>query len=784
MTLYGFIHAHVESFFFNKLDFLEVVYEAFTQNVCLQSLTSICILSAWIIWTFASIKDRNLSQKRCLLDAIGIEVFLLANSERETLGSGFGTISLFSLVAIVLMLDIFVCGLKWLAFQKYDEPTMCKESFVCDNHDICNIDGVRKKYAESLLMRLQNVDNKEEAFSLVVYGEWGSGKTMFLKCIEDKLKNQGEIIFIFNPWNCNSEKLMLNCFFDDLGDVLSEYDSSLMKPMIEYVDLLTSLDMPKPLDVFASSVFGKREASVNKLKDEIRESLCKIGKSVYILIDDLDRLTKSEIYEIVRLIRNTANFPYLKFIVACDRKYIVAQLKELDITSKYLEKIFTMEVSLPKMYQDYPCVNRCREAVISMTDDISLYNYVECMAANKSILLEKSLTNLRQAERFARSLVLNWTFAKGNTAGFQNDINVSDFFWIELLKITNNELYEKLLVSPERFFDSKKNKRYKQKMYVLKSEVVESLTHLEVKDSVDILSMLFPYNEYFKMVHNSIALEENYYKYFYLGKVYGHIGKAEFLNLLYNNLDSNSLEKRTQSFSNSEWTSIFNLFYMFDSNKLGLNAKERFVDLIYLYYKRYRNDSIHALIKEKLTELLQDSKNQDEFKTYILNRLSDGSENDSYMLLSNIICLYFLQTKYERNIEYLDTKRLKEIVISNFKAYVKNNNIDAADVLDENSFIHDLVKNSVVAYSILDEEGRYVQDEYYSIIHDIIIQIFEKKKSTKRKAIKDFEKINADNDAPQELFDALIEEKETEKIELFGSVDNYNEFKEKCFEHN
>lgn len=51
-------------------------------------------------------------------------------------------------------------------------------------------------------------------------------------------------------------------------------------------------------------------------------------------------------------------------------------------------------------------------------------------------------------------------------------------------------------------------------------------------------------------------------------------------------------------------------------------------------------------------------------------------------------------------------------------------------------------------------------------------------------AIKDFEIINADNDAPQELFDALIDEKETEKIELFGSVDNYNEFKEKCFEHN
>ena len=51
----------------------------------------------------------------------------------------------------------------------------------------------------------------------------------------------------------------------------------------------------------------------------------------------MDRLTKSEIYEVIRLIRNTANFPYLKFIVACDRKYIIEQLKELNMNPKYLE---------------------------------------------------------------------------------------------------------------------------------------------------------------------------------------------------------------------------------------------------------------------------------------------------------------------------------------------------------------------------------------------------------------------------------------------------------------
>ena len=783
MILYYFIHTSIESFFIIKLSFLDVVYEAFTKSVCLQSITSIIVISAWIVWTFSSIKDRNISYKRCILDAIGIEFLLLANSERQSLGSGFGEITIFSIIAIILLFDILVCLLKWLAYQRYDKISKDKNAFICDNHDIVIIDNLRKKYAEALVNRLRNVDNNEEAFALIVYSDWGSGKTLYLRFIEDMLKAQEEIVLSFNPWDCHSEKMMLNSFFDELEDALSEYDSSLKKPMIKYVDLLTSLDMPKPLNALTSSIFGRRETIVNQVKEEIRDSLNKIGKSVYVLIDDLDRLTKSEIFEMLRLIRNTANFPYLKFIVTCDRKHIVTQLKELNIATNYLEKIFMMEISLPQMYQDYPCVNRCKEAVLSMTDDISLNNEFECMAANKSILLEKSLKNLRQAERFARSLVLNWTFAKENTIGYQNDLRLSDFFWIELLKITNNDLYEILKNSPETILDLKKNKRYKQNMFELKSKE-EISSHLKEKESIDILYMLFPYNEYFKMVHNSIALEENYYKYFNLGKIHGHISKADFLKLLNNNYDTNSLEKKTQELRNSEWKSIFNLFFMLDLNKLASNAKERFIDLIFLYYKRYRDDSIHTLIKDRLKSLLQFNKEQDKFKGYIYNRLSNSKENNSDLLLSNIICKYFIQIKHERNEELLDEQQLKNIIISNFKYYIHNNDIDASDFLKENTFVYDLLKESVVAYAIFDNEGMYVFDEYNSIVHDTVIEEFENKKSENKKAIEKFEFIEAENGDPQELIDGLELKKENEICELFGNRDNYKEYKEKCFTYN
>ena len=113
---------------------------------------------------------------------------------------------------------------------------------------------------------------------------------------------------------------------------------------------------------------------------------------------------------------------------------------------------------------------------------------------------------------------------------------------------------------------------------------------------------------------------------------------------------------------------------------------------------------------------------------------------------------------------------------------IHNNDIDASDLLKENTFVYDLLKESVVAYAIFDDEGRYVHDEYNSIVHDTVIEEFENKKSKNRKAIQNLEFIEAENGDPQELIDGLERQKEIEIDELFGRRANYNEFKNKCFE--
>ena len=778
MVLYGFIHMNVECFFNEKFKFLSLLYETFITSTVFTAITSLVLISIWVLLIFATLKDRNIPLNKIIIEVLVIEILLLVDSEWATPNSVFEGLSLFGLAALILVLDLEIYGLKWLYYQNYEKSVTFKDSFIVDDHKVEDIDETRELYAISLLSRLRNVKNNDEAYPLVVYGKWGSGKTLFLRCIEKLLEEHGDIVINFNPWNSHSTKQMLISFFDNLSKVLSEYDSSLEKPIIKYADIVTSLDIPKPFELFASSVFGKGDSSVDGLKERIRRSLNRIGKSVYVLMDDLDRLTKSEILDVLCLIRNTANFPYLKYIVACDRNHIVDQLKELKITPNYLEKIFMMELYLPIIYQEYPCVNRCKKAVRAMTDDVDLNQFFELMAKNTSDLLEKSLGNLRQAERFARGLVLNWTFIGRNTKGDHKEVNTAAFLWLELIRIIDGEMYQTLYSDPSKYFVVNKNRKYNQYMYVLKPDD-ELDKIIGNKCLLDILNTLFCYNEYFALPHDSISLLENYDKYFCLGKAYGHISKTQFLQIM----NSESIVSLMDKFSSLEKDSFFNMLLMLDIKKLKTKYKYRYFDFIVLYYQIY-GDSYSDNLLSNLLDVWHDVSNDDSIKKYIINRLSTANDNYRQMYSVNLICNKVLKKKLETNCEIIEEDKLRSIIKSNFQKIIEDNQFDAADIVNSNTFLYDFVKSTVVYYSItssVNDKYIHTRHNYEPIIYQQIIKAFENHKSVKVQNLKDFESINLDSNLSQE---DLVERKEIEICKLFGNRQNYEEFKDKCFEQN
>jgi hypothetical protein len=191
---------------------------------------------------------------------------------------------------------------------------------------------------------------EEGSFAVSISGAWGSGKTVFKEQLKKNYEKDNKVSIIeFEAWKCDSPTIIIRNFFTQLRDELKTYFPNISLDFNNYIDLLLDNDSVKPLRVIAKGVNNL----LNKDKDPfdtIKNYLKKSKHKVVVFIDDVDRLDADEIKEVLRLIRNTANFPYIQFIVTCDNDYVCDTLKKKGIENPklYLEKFFNLEISLPK----------------------------------------------------------------------------------------------------------------------------------------------------------------------------------------------------------------------------------------------------------------------------------------------------------------------------------------------------------------------------------------------------------------------------------------------------
>ena len=67
------------------------------------------------------------------------------------------------------------------------------------------------------------------------------------------------------------------------------------------------------------------DGSLEKLKNDISNELLHLKKKVFVVIDDVDRLDKDEVFEVLRLVRNTAKFCNIIFFLPLYRNKAAAQ---------------------------------------------------------------------------------------------------------------------------------------------------------------------------------------------------------------------------------------------------------------------------------------------------------------------------------------------------------------------------------------------------------------------------------------------------------------------------
>lgn len=318
---------------------------------------------------------------------------------------------------------------------------------------------------------------KDRAYNIGLLGKWGQGKTSFLNLMKYAVIDNSEsqyyhraIIVDFNPWFSSSKEQIMVDFMREIKITLSPYNPDINHNIEQYVEVLSQVDLgwfSKLAQIFQS----QESESIQSRFKLLNESIAAIKKPIIVFMDDTDRLLSDEIFAVLQLIRNTANFKNTVFVVSYDKSYITSALKNGNVISpdEYLEKIFTLSYNLPIVTND--SLGAYNKKVIKEALLIES-NSNECQFVDLFIEDIEDSLSVRKAKCLAQNVLFTGSLLmKENERAFC----LYDLLLIEYLKMINIQLYSHLSQAPEDLLSksvfnqelsfNKKIKKYGQDMF-------------------------------------------------------------------------------------------------------------------------------------------------------------------------------------------------------------------------------------------------------------------------------------------------------------------------------
>ena len=250
----------------------------------------------------------------------------------------------------------------------------------------------------------------DDSLVVALYGKWGQGKSSVKNMVIERIDELGTLDWVeFNPWQFSGQAALYEAFFYEVGVSLGNTDKSpqgkkLVKKWRYYATALklgTSLLGPLrwivSLSLFgvaivafgASVLLGEymriiawvlggftgllaallqwssdfasqvadwldlrakiHEKSITEVKDELKGILEARPKPLLVIIDDIDRLTRSEIRLLFQLIKANVDLPKMVYLLCAQRDIVESSLEETAALSgrDFLEKIVQVQFDVP-----------------------------------------------------------------------------------------------------------------------------------------------------------------------------------------------------------------------------------------------------------------------------------------------------------------------------------------------------------------------------------------------------------------------------------------------------
>jgi hypothetical protein len=316
----------------------------------------------------------------------------------------------------------------------------------------------RATYATSVAKHIMNTSTNS-SFAIAVVGEWGSGKTDFLLRLKDELDNDKDntLVFDFNPWRVSKSDAIIEEFFKTLSKELKPYNQSIHSKLKDYSKRILQTGKEVYFRFFDTLIneWGGDD-SIQKQYELINKAISGLSKRIVIFIDDMDRLTGKEVMEVLRIMRNTANFSNMFFVASIDQQYVINVLKgtkDFANEEEYLKKVFQLTITLPAfkksifipLIKEYLLTDDLEtrhktaitDAVSKITTDFGDLSIPFFPAADHDNILEKLTENSRDLKRFCNSFKLAF-------GTLQDEIDIHDLMVLELLRNRNIEVYNRI----------------------------------------------------------------------------------------------------------------------------------------------------------------------------------------------------------------------------------------------------------------------------------------------------------------------------------------------------
>lgn len=379
-----------------------------------------------------------------------------------------------------------------------------------------------------LVKKLNNIvnhNNFQKAFTIGINSEWGTGKTSTLNLLKIELEKTEHVVIEYNPWMGFDKKVLIEDFFNTLSEHIEQ--DGLNKDLDEYSTRLLSTQNTALKDVISYIPFlNKKAPSLENLFKLINKKLELLNQKIIIIIDDVDRLDSKEIFEILKLIRNSASFTNIFFIVAYDRSYVNNSIDNVNHFPErnYLDKIINIELSLP-YFDPVLLKNIFKNLLVEKIG--TKYNDKVSYALNNGFIdiddlfrfrkvqsnFTQVISNLREVKKLVNSIVINYKH-------ILSDINFSDMIYLEILKLKYPSIYRLLYTQKEKilaenkghlFLKTRKEKDQggKEKEVKFVEEFVENIclkekiVEAEKQMAIAIVNFLFDHSELTRSVFDS-----------------------------------------------------------------------------------------------------------------------------------------------------------------------------------------------------------------------------------------------------------------------------------------